>query len=269
MPIYAAAVMIGGARFLEMTLGMNYTLAVFIFTLIVGLYVMTGGLKGVLYTDALQGTIMFVGMLTLLIFTYSILGGIGPAHQALTQLTSQVPEGLAAKGHLGWTSMPALGSEYWWVLVSTLVLGVGIGVLAQPQLVVRYLTVKGPRELNRAVVTGGVFILMMTGVAFVVGALTNVYFFETTGKISLMASVNPATGAPNVDTIIPMYINSALPPWFAYIFMLTLLAAAMSTLSGQFHAIGTSVAHDLYQKSSLAVNRLGILVALLATVTLA
>ncbi len=269
MPIYAAAVMIGGARFLETTLNINYALAVAGFALFVGGYVITGGLKGVLYTDALQGSIMFVGMLVLLVFTYTILGGIVPAHEALTAMISQVPDSLLAGGHQGWTFMPVLGSELWWVLVSTLVMGVGIGALAQPQLVVRFLTVRGPRELNRAVVIGGVFILAMTGVAFVVGALTNVYFYEHTGQIALAASANPATGQPNIDTIIPLYINMAMPSWFTYVFMLTLLAAAMSTLSGQFHTIGTALSHDLYQKTGLMISRLGILVALLVTVFLA
>jgi Na+/pantothenate symporter len=56
------------------------------------------------------------------------------------------------------------------------VFGVGIGVLAQPQLVVRFMTAKDNTSLNRAILVGGPFILMMTGVAFTVGALTNVYF---------------------------------------------------------------------------------------------
>ena len=50
------------------------------------------------------------------------------------------------------------------------------GVLAQPQLVVRFMTVKSKRELNRAVLVGGIFILTMTGVAFTVGSLSNAYF---------------------------------------------------------------------------------------------
>ena len=66
----------------------------------------------------------------------------------------------------------------WWIVISTVVMGVGIGVLAQPQLVVRFMTVKSDRELNRAVLVGGIFILMMTGVAFTVGALSNVYFYQ-------------------------------------------------------------------------------------------
>lgn len=273
MPLYAAAVMIGAARFLEQTLNINYDLAVWMFAIFVAAYVITGGLKGVVYTDALQGSIMFVGMTILLVMTYSKLGGISAAHQALTDMITQLPASLAEKGHLGWTSMPAFASEYWWVVVSTLVLGVGIGVLAQPQLIVRYLTVKSPRELNRAVVAGGVFILMMTGVAFVVGALTNVYFSQAVGKIALLASVDPVTNAPNVDRIIPLYVNSAMPSWFTYLFTLTLLAAAMSTLSGQFHVIGTSLSRDLYgtsktRKHSLLINRLGLVLALLITIWL-
>ncbi len=268
MPLYAAAVMIGAAWFLQMSLGIEYSTTVIIFGIIVGIYVMTGGLKGVFYNDAFQGTLMFVGMFILLVATYVKLGGVTNAHTALTNMAHLVPESLVAQGHQGWTRMPQIGSEQWWVLVSTLVLGVGIGVLAQPQLVVRYMTVKGPRELNRAVAIGGTFILMMTGVAFLVGALTNVYFHQTLGQISLAASVDPVTNVPNIDRIIPLFINMAMPEWFSYLLLLTLLSAAMSTLSGQFHAIGTSISHDLYKASGLWGHRGGILVALVATVWL-
>lgn len=276
MPLYAAAVMIGGARFLEQILHINYQWAVWIFAIFVAAYVITGGLKGVVYTDALQGTIMFFGMVTLLVITYVKMGGIIPAHEALTALAANIPDALAAKGHQGWTSMPVFLSEYWWVVVTTLVMGVGIGVLAQPQLIVRYMTVKSPKELNRAVAIGGVFILFMTGVAFIVGALTNVHFMSEAGQLAMQAAIDPVTGAPNVDKIIPLYIDSAMPSWFTYVFTLTLLAAAMSTMSGQFHVIGTSISRDLYESlrkkngkgNSLLINRIGLVVAMIVTVWL-
>ena len=53
----------------------------------------------------------------------------------------------------------------------------------------------------------------------------------------------------NVDKIIPAFINMAMPPWFVYLFMITLLAAAMSTTSGQMHAIGTSFGRDVFSKT--------------------
>lgn len=169
--------------------------------------------------------------------------------------------------------MPLLGSPLWYTLVTTLILGVGIGVLAQPQLVVRFMTVRSGREINRAVLVGGVFILVMTGTAFTVGPLSNVYFMKSQG----MLAVEAAGG--NVDGVIPLYINLATPPWFAVLFLLSLLSAAMSTMSSQFHTMGTAIGRDVYEQGvrggrvsegqSILISRLGIVAAFFITVGLA
>ena len=182
MPLYASVVLIGAARFMETTLAIDFDVALLIYSVIIAAYVIWGGLRGVMYTDAMQGTIMFVGMVFLLIMTYSHLGGITAAHQALTDMAHLVPAKLAAQGHTGWTSMPTFGSTWWWTLISTIVMGVGIGVLAMPQLVVRFMTVKSNRELNRGVLIGGIFILAMTGVAFVVGVLIQCLLLPDPGE---------------------------------------------------------------------------------------
>ncbi|MCD4669974.1 MAG: sodium:solute symporter family protein, partial [Actinomycetia bacterium] len=212
----------------------------------------------------------------LIAMTYKALGGITKAHQALTDLASKLPDSLVAGGHQGWTTMPAFGSPLWWTLVSTIILGVGIGVLAQPQLVVRFMTVKSNKELNRAILIGGIFILFMTGVAFIVGSLSNVYFFNTTGNIAI------AEAGGNTDLIIPAFINMAMPSWFVYIFMLTLLAAAMSTISSQFHALGTAFSRDIIgvgtkqsegneegkSQKILLVTKLGVVIGIIVSVIL-
>jgi len=269
MPLYAAVVLIGAARFMETTLSIKFEVALLIYSVIIAAYVIWGGLRGVMLTDALQGTIMFVGMVFLLFMAYFHLGGITAAHQALTNMAYLVPANLAAQGHTGWTSMPTAGSAWWWTLMSTIVLGVGIGVLAMPQLVVRFMTVKSGKELNRAVLIGGIFILAMTGVAFTVGALSNVYFFQHQEKIA----VTVAGG--NADSIIPLFINAAMPEWFVYLFMLTLLAAAMSTSSSQFHTQGTAMGRDIYEtltrkrgRGSIMMTRIGIAIAIVIAVVL-
>ncbi len=271
MPLYAGVVLIGASHFIAQTLNINYEAALFFFTTIIALYVIMGGLKGVMYTDAFQGSLMFIGMLFLLIFTYSKLGGVTQAHKSLEALAPEAVKIFGKAGHQGWTKFPVLGSVFWWQLVSTLILGVGIGVLAQPQLVVRFMTVETNKELNRAVLVGGIFILMMTGVAFVVGALSNVYFYNHPdfGKISLLAADK------NVGKIIPLYINSAMPKWFTALFLVTLLSAAMSTLSSQFHTMGTSLGRDFYEKAlgkkgkSVIITKIGILITIIVSLFLA
>ncbi len=368
MPLYAMAVIIGGAEFIGPIFHISYDAALYLFAVIVAAYVIAGGIKGVMLTDALQGAIMLVGMVFLLGVTYHTLGGFTVAHQALTDLAPQVPKALAAIGHQGWTSMPAFGwaaagatgpeatrFNLWWIMVSTIVMGVGIGVLAQPQLIVRFMTVKSKQSLNRGVATGGIFILFMTGVAFVVGALSNVYFAKhetircqivaesvlldpgADGKSPLtrvpldaapavtarakafiayrlpddkedqplnyliktpsVTFTHGADGAPDVirpgliaiartvtlgttlqgnsDTIIPRYVNSAFPKWFGVLFLMTLLSAAMSTLSSQLHTMGTAVGRDIFEPLSrgnsartVLITRLGIMVGLIAAIML-
>lgn len=274
MPIYASSIMKGGANFVESYFNIPYTTSLFFFVAIVAIYVWIGGMKAVMYTDAFQGLVMFIAMVFLLIIAYSNLGGIMAAHTQLTQLFGDptVKEAMAKSiggGFQGWTSMPAAGSPIWWSLVSTIVAGVGIGVLAQPQLVVRFMTVKSDRELNRAVLSGGIFILAMTGIAFVVGALTNAIFFRDLGQIALAAA-----GGVN-DKIIPSFIATYMPGWFSPIFLICMLAAAMSTLSAQFHTMGTAAGRDLYEETfgqkgnTVLITRTGMLVTIIISTAIA
>lgn len=268
MPLYTAAILIGGARFIEPTLGIDYTTSLILFAVITAVYVVFGGLIAVMYTDAFQGTIMLIGMTILLALTLVIVGGWTAGATALTNMADLVPKALASQGMTGWTTMPELGSPIWFTVITTLVLGVGIGVLAQPQLVVRFMTAKDDKSLNRAILVGGPFILMMTGVAFTVGALSNVYFYQTSGKIAIDAA------GGNVDAIMPLFINQAMPEIFVVIFMLTLLSAAMSTLSALYHAMGTALICDLWGRGkecalSMRAHQAGIVIMMVLSTILA
>ena len=275
MPLYTGVVSMGAAKVIEVHLHTRYDVALFFFCAVVALYVTMGGLKGVMYTDALQGAIMFVGMVLLLGLTYIKLGGVVEAHTQLSNMSNEAVKVFGKAGHQGWTSMPKFGSPFWWILVSSIIMGVGIGVLAQPQLVVRFMTVKSSKELNRAVLIGGIFILAMTGVAFIVGSLSNVMFFQDphVGKIAFLAA------GKNVGNIIPLYIKNYMPAWLSSVIVVTLLAAAMSTVSSQIHAMGTAAGRDLYENlsegkddsgsRSILATRLGIVGTLLFSFILA
>jgi solute:Na+ symporter, SSS family len=158
--------------------------------------------------------------------------------------------------------MPALGSPLWWTVVTTIIMGVGIGVLAQPQLAMRFMTVSSNKSLYRAIAVGGVFIFFMTGTAFLVGPLTNLYFYNTRGLISVAAMPGG-----NIDLIIPTFISEIMPTWFLYLFMIALLSAAISTLSSLIHVQGTSLGKDILetlgvrQQDSTLMTRGGVLVA--------
>ena len=122
MPLYAAVVMKGGAVFIEQMFDIDLHVALLAFTLIVAAYVISGGIKGVLYTDALQAVIMFVCMLFLLFWFYKTMDlGFIEANQQLSDLAPLVPEKYQALAHQGWTRMPVTGSPQWYTLVTSLI----------------------------------------------------------------------------------------------------------------------------------------------------
>ena len=246
MPIYAAAVLLGGVNFIDVSLGVNRDMALLTLSVVVAVYVAYGGIVAVMYNDALQGAILFIGMLVLLIFTYSVLGGVTAANQALTDMAIYPGVGgLAADGMTGWTSFPSFGSPLWYTFLSTFILGVGIGALAQPQLAVRYMTTDSSRSLNKAMMVGGVFILVIVGAAYTVGPLSNVYFFNEYGMTAI-----EYTG--NTDMIIPTFVDLIfkdvfLGDVFVALFLLALICAALSTLSSLLHTMGSSVGYDIWR----------------------
>ncbi|MBQ9803864.1 MAG: sodium:solute symporter family protein, partial [Lentisphaeria bacterium] len=106
IPLYSSVVLISGARFLQEVMGMPYHWVLAIFAAVVAVYVIFGGLRGVMYVDALIGSIMVGGMLLLLLSCYWRLGGLVEAHQALTDMAPLVQDRLPAEyalGHRGWT----------------------------------------------------------------------------------------------------------------------------------------------------------------------
>lgn len=267
IPVYAAAVLIGISRMMEISFGIPYGTALIVISLILAVYVVTGGMKAVMYTDAFQGMIMAIMMLILIISTYAMLGGVTEAHQALTDMVNLMPAKLQKGGMIGWTQGAKFGTPLWLVIYTTIVYGVGIGVLAQPQLAVRFMTVPSDRELNRAVLYGGIFIPLMTGVAFTVGALSNAVFYKEVGKISI------AVAGGNMDKIIPMYIEQMMPSWFSSLFLLAMLAAGMSTLSSQYHVGGTALGRDFFERfvkvsseKSVKITKIGVSITLLAAI---
>lgn len=273
MPFYASAVLKGIVDYIAQYTGASFELVLIIVGILTAVFVVTGGLKGIMYADAVQGTIMFAGMAFLIIYTYRLLGGVTNAHEALSALPQQTgvaeqTASLVKGGFAGWTSMPTAGTPVWWNLITTLVAGVGIGVLAQPQLSVKFMTVKSGRELNRAVLSGGVFILFMTGVAFTVGALANVAFFRESGQIAIVAA-----GAN--DSIIPVFITKFLPDWFGGIFLIVLTGAAISTLNALVHTTGTALGRDFLKQSlklkadTISLTRIAMLIGLILSIVLA
>ncbi|MBR4244394.1 MAG: sodium:solute symporter family protein, partial [Candidatus Methanomethylophilaceae archaeon] len=129
MPIYTAAVLKGGVNSLAVITGLTeyYNYILIGLSLVVAVYVVYGGIIAVMYNDALQASIMFIGMLVILIVTWAYTGGITEGNEALVGLWEQRMGDITglgvAPGFEGWTSVADFGSREWMTVVTTFIMG--------------------------------------------------------------------------------------------------------------------------------------------------
>ncbi len=284
MPVYCAAVLLGGVNFLDAVLGIDKNVMLIIFALITGVYVTYGGLVAVIYNDALQAAIMFGGMIIILIFSLIAFGGIDGDLTSVWNATvadSELLQNLQAAGMNGWGSMPEFGSEVWFTVVTTFLMGVGIGALAQPQLIVRFMSAKDGKSMSRSLIVGSIFMFVIVGSAYTIGAFSNLFFFDRFGE----AAVDYVS---NVDMIMPTYIvelfkEVTFGDIFVSLFVMALVCASLSTMSALLHTMGASGGYDIATHvqrwrgklkndedfRSLRVNRIITVVMLVVVVILA
>ena len=286
MPIYAAAVLKGGVNSLAVITGLTeyYDYILIALAVIVAVYVVYGGIIAVMYNDAFQAAIMFIGMVIILVVTYSYFGGVTAGNSALDGLWDQSIVDIGnigvQDGFNGWTSFSDFGSKEWLTVVTTFLLGVGIGALTQPQLAVRFMSAKNDRDLNKSLIVGSVFMLAIVGSAYTVGALSNVYFMDHYGMTAFEYISQMGLGT---DFIIPEYIlelfsTISFGDIFVSLFLLSLVCAAISTISALLHTIGAAGGYDLYtlwknkkghmtgDSQSVNLNRVVIVLVMVLTV---
>ena len=245
MPIYCAAVLKGGVNSLAVITGLDYNLMLLVLSLIVAIYVVYGGIIAVMYNDAMQAVIMLAGMIAIFVVTIGTLGW--DAFQQLTDLTvsGAIQQTNVLPGSNGWTVFPTMFSPEWWTVVSTFLLGVGVGALTQPQLAVRFMSSKDSKSLNKSMVIGCVFIFVIVGIAYTVGTLSNLYFFNEHG-VNAIQWVTSGT-----DFIIPTFIMEIFHGFtfgdlFVSLFLISLISASVSTISALMHTIGAAGGYDIY-----------------------
>ncbi len=258
MPIYCAAVLKGAVNSLSVLTGLTayYDILLIALAVVVALYVVYGGIIAVMYNDALQAGIMFIGMIVILIFTYLMFGGVTSANAQLSNLwDAQIIDQLGVLGGArGWTSFSEFGTPEWMLVVTTFLMGVGIGSLTQPQLVVRFMSARDDKTLYKSMIIGSIFMFVVVGAAYTIGPLSNIYFADIhdMGSYEYVRSMGLGT-----DFIIPQFLSEIFSSvtfgnLFLSLFLLALLSASISTLSALMHTIGVAGGYDIF---TLAKNR--------------
>ncbi|MBQ7584891.1 MAG: sodium:solute symporter family protein [Desulfovibrionaceae bacterium] len=217
--VYASAVIKGAALLLEQILPLPTEFLIWLVALLVGVAVFVGGLRGVLYTEAMQGLVMLIGISMLIMAVFDKVGGPLQGMQALANL----PPTQAA--NTGFVQL-ADGAQGWFII--SLVIVTSVAVWAQPQMIQRHFALSSPNQVNRITPLAMLVLTVLVGGA---------YYVATLGRLFLPDIASP-------DAVMPTMVKMLLPEVGLQLFVLAIASASLSTATAIFHIAVSAVAED-------------------------
>ncbi len=232
LTLYAATVISGAAAMVGTVFKIRLDVAAFIIATVMAVYVALGGMYSVVWTDALQGMIMAIGILALALISTSQAGGINGLE--------------AAKPALPQTLNPRL--------IVDLALLTSIAVWGLPQLINRFYTAKDPAVVRKATGIATLFAFIVTFGSFLSG---------------LAATKVLATPPKEPLKAIPTLVASVMGTAGAAVFSAAVLAAAMSTADSIALTTGSAIAYDIFGIRRTNVLRIVSFLSMIAAAVIA
>ena len=219
-----SATVYAGAVVFQTLMGIEFWSGALIIVLLTGAYTILGGLRAVIYTDALQAVVLILGSLTISAIGLIKIGGwdnlvtsVGPGHFNMF-LPADHPE-------FPWIGMvfapPIIGIWYW---------------CTDQYIVQRVLAARNETEARRGTIFAGYLKLLPIFLFFIPGLIA--FAMVKSGQLNYESS----------DQAFPTLVKELLPAGMRGLVAGGLLAALMSSLSSVFNSCSTLFTIDIYQK---------------------
>lgn len=220
MVSYVAAQFSAGGKTFSTSFGLPETSGILITAAIVLLYTVLGGFLAVSLTDTIQALFMIAALVVLPVTAVIHAGGLKETVSVLHAFNPRFldPFALSAGGIIGF-------------------LGIGLGSPGNPHILVRYMSVKDPRDLRKSCLTGTVWNVVMAWGAVFIGLAGRALYLSP-----------EALPGSDPENLTPFMAGAHLHPILAGIVTASILAAIMSTADSQLLVASSGVVRDIYQK---------------------
>ncbi len=216
--IYAGGIVVSAL------LGIDFWTGALSTVVLTGIYTVLGGMKAVVYTEALQAVVLVIGAATLTIVGLDTVGGWSSIQETVG------PEYLDM-----WRS--ASDPDFPWptLLISSTIVGIWYWCTDQ-YIVQRTLTARNIKEGRRGTIFGALLKLLP------------VFLFLIPGIIALTLKMRGELQWDSPDEAFPVLMSNLLPSGLRGLVAAGLLAALMSSLASVFNSCSTLFTVDIYKK---------------------
>ena len=212
---FAVSTITGGGRIFQILTGADYRIGLAIFTALVVVAALTGGVKGVASAIVIQGIVMTISVIVLFIMGVGATPGYAATIRELMQTSSDwfVPKGIGT----------AISFAFLW----------GYTTFTMPHVTMSTLTYKDTKTLHNAIKVGAIvvaaWLLCLNGLCFTVK-----YLF-------------PEGTLATPDLGIPTLAVSVMPPWAAGLVLAGVCGAVQSSVGGMIVSLAGTLVGDLYK----------------------
>ena len=212
-----------GAVVFQVLMGIEFWTGATVVVLLTGVYTVLGGLRAVLYTEALQAIVLIVASVAITVIGLVEIGGIGELIAAAgpEKLNMFLP---ADHPDFPWTGMlfapPIVGMWYW---------------CTDQYIVQRVLAGRGEAEARRGTIFAGYLKLLPFFIFLIPGLVA--FALAQSGRLELAEA----------DQAFPALVGALLPAGVRGLVAGGLLAALMSSLAAVFNSSSTVFTMDIYK----------------------
>jgi solute:Na+ symporter, SSS family len=215
---------------LQLMLGIGVLPAILLFVGLSLVYTYIGGVKAVIWTDAVQFCLFLAGGLFVIWYIPTLLDGGWRA----------VLDQAAAAEKLQWLN-PQFALDQpinlWMGLIGGTVLGLSSHG-AEQLIVQRVLTCGTVADGRKALMLSAVVILPLFLIFLLAGTLLWAFYQVHPFQIPI-PEVRPGSGIQANDFILPIFLMTEMPPMFRGLLIVAILAAAMSSVSSALNALAS------------------------------
>ena len=206
---------------LSIVLGWPINVGITVASVVTVLYVMLGGMFAVVWTDVLQGVLIFFSTMIVLPYLVAKAGGFAVMAKTLKEIAPHFYHP-TAKGMFD--SSYAIRS----------VLMFGLGNIAFPAYFVRLYSARDELTARNSYIMAGCMLALFSIATRVIAGALRV----------IMPNMDPKL----VEGIWPLAIKTLVNPLAGGILLAAIVAAIMSTVDSVLHVAGTVITRDFYQK---------------------
>lgn len=228
---YMTGIAKGIAHLLESVLDIPYAYGAAFMLFFTCIYTVAGGMYGIMWTDAVQGILMFAVAILMVSLPFVYVGG----YDVLMTKIAYVDH-VSKKGTPIGSGLVSFGQLTSFLYIAGIGLSVGMKQISEPKLLIRFYTVKDRKGMKFAMTWTPIFMGISLVCVMGLGAL--VHGMVTTQEAAYLVN--------NTDEVVGFMLKKFNSPIISGICLMGLFAAGMAALASVTLVVGTTLVKDIW-----------------------